>query len=60
MRLPILFTILKASSLQNTHGLNSTTHGLNSFKYQSVKYWNSFPDNIRTLSNLADFKVPMT
>ena len=33
-----------------------TTYGLNSCKYQFVKYRNPLPDSIRTIPNLEDFR----
>ena len=34
----------------------TTTYGLNSFSYSSVKYWNSLPDHFRKTVDYSEFK----
>ena len=50
-----------ASSLRGTNILSlpkpsTTTYGLNSFSYSSVKYWNSLPDHFRKTVDYSEFK----
>ena len=35
---------------------STTTYGLNSFSYSSVKYWNSLPDHFRKAVDYSEFK----
>ena len=35
----------------------TTFYGLNSFSYTAAKFWNAFPDKLRTLSSLNDFYI---
>ena len=35
---------------------STTTYGLNSFSYSSVKYWNSLPDHFRKTVDYSEFK----
>ena len=36
--------------------VNTITHGLNSFRYQAPRLWNSLPDNMKLAENEAEFK----
>ena len=50
-----------AYSLRGTNILSlpkpsTTTYGLNSFSYSSVKYWNSLPDHFRKTVDYSEFK----
>ena len=50
-----------AYSLRGTNILSlpkpsTTTYGLNSFSYSSVKYWNSLPDHFRMTVDYSEFK----
>ena len=36
--------------------VNTITHGINSFRYQAPKLWNSLPDNMKLAENEAEFK----
>ena len=36
--------------------VNQTTYGLNSFRYEGAKLWNSLPDDIKSSENLITFK----
>ena len=49
----------------NTRGLqmlqlpqvSSETHGINSFRYQAPKLWNSIPDNMKLAEDADEFKI---
>ena len=50
-----------AYSLRGTNILSlpkpsTTTYGLNSFSYSSVKYWNCLPDHFRKTVDYSEFK----
>ena len=57
-----MFTLRCAAySLRGTKILNlprplTTSYGLHSFKYATAKFWNSLPNNIRTIATLDEFK----
>ena len=38
---------------------SSETHGINSFRYQGPKLWNSLPDDIKLAEDVKDFKVKL-
>ena len=42
--------------LQLPH-VNTITHGINSFKYQAPRLWNSIPDSIKRSRNVLEFKI---
>ena len=37
--------------------VRTETHGINSFRYQSAKIWNSLPTKIKESQTLTEFKL---
>ena len=40
--------------------VNTTTHGLKSWRYTAPKIWNALPDQFRAANNIATFKNLMS
>ena len=45
-----------SSEILNLSRPLTTSYGLHSFKYATAKFWNSLPNNIRTIATLDKFK----
>ena len=37
--------------------MNTITHGINSFKYQAPRLWNSLPNYMKSAINVSEFKL---
>ena len=48
--------LLKGKNILTLPEPRTTSYGLESIKYEAVKYWNSLSDSIRTTTSLKDFK----
>ena len=46
---------LRGNKVLSLPKVNSTKHGLNSFKYYAVKQWNMFPDVVRDKTSTKEF-----
>ena len=48
--------LLRGKNILTLPELRTTCYGLESIKYEAVKYWNSLSDSIRATTSLKDFK----
>jgi len=48
--------LLRGKNILTLPEPRTTSYGLESIKYEAIKFWNSLSDNIRTTMSLKDFK----
>ena len=51
---------LRGTNVLTLPKVNSSKYGLNSFKYYAAKVWNTLPDHIRTMADMAGNKEFLT